>query len=81
MKKRLELLAEIQHEIWSHWMKYMFTVCKKGKDGSMVIPAEKVYLWKLQLNTPYNSLSSKERQSDRDVVAEYDIENRLDRLS
>lgn len=79
--ERLELLAEIQHEIWSHWMKYMFSVCEKGKDGSMIIPAEKVYRWKLQLSTSYNELSSKERKSDRDVVVEHDIENRLDQLS
>ena len=81
MSKRLELLAEIQHEIWSHWMKYQFTICKESGNGDLIIPAEKVGRWMRQLNTPYGELTPSEKQSDRDVVIEHDIENRLDCLS
>ena len=81
MEKRLEALARIQHEIWSHWMRYQFAVCNKGENGELIIPAEKVERWTRQMETHYNLLSEEEKQSDREVVIQHDIENRLDQLS
>lgn len=60
-----EKIAAIQHEIWVHWMTYMFSVCYKVSDGSVLIPADKVQLWKRKFCS-YSRLTEKERESDRD---------------
>jgi GT2 family glycosyltransferase len=56
---QLEKFSNIQHEIWSNWMKYLFT------------DKENVDRWKRQMETPYKDLSEKEKQLDRDVVLQY----------
>ena len=61
-----EVVADKQHEIWSHWMQYLFSVCTENKDGSVVIPADKVERWKRQINTPYEELTEREKNSDRE---------------
>lgn len=61
----VEAVADAQHEIWSHWMKYLFT-CGHNVDGNFIIPKDKVERWKRQMNTPYNELTEKEKDSDRD---------------
>jgi len=66
MNNTIELLANIQHQIWSHWMKYQFLVCQENPDGSVTIPAEKVERWKRQKNTDYLALSEAEKVSDRE---------------
>lgn len=60
-----ERLAVIQHDIWSHWMTYQFSVCRRNDDGTMTIPAEKVLRWKRQAETLYGYLPDPERESDR----------------
>ncbi|MBN2048681.1 MAG: hypothetical protein JW750_12620 [Anaerolineaceae bacterium] len=61
-----EQLADIQHAIWAHWMRYLFSVCEAQEDGSYRIPAEKAARWQRQMNTPYTELSDKEKDSDRE---------------
>jgi hypothetical protein len=70
-----EALAALQHEIWSHWMKYQFSCCHEEVDvvflrgdstGARIIPAEKVERWQRQTNQHYDMLSEKERDSDRE---------------
>ena len=61
---KLEKLAATQHEIWSHWMKYLFEVSITNRNGTVTIQADKVERWKRQMNTPYEELSSKEKESD-----------------
>lgn len=61
-----EPLADISHDIWSHWMRWMFTVGTFNEDGTWTMPAEKVERWKRQMNTPYAELSEQERESDRE---------------
>ena len=71
-KKELrEKLSYWQHEIWSYWMKYLFSLCKKNEDGNYIIPKEKVDRWKRQIDTPYNKLSKSEKNSDREQVDRY----------
>lgn len=55
--KLFEQLANIQHQIWSHWMKYQFSQCIKNEDGSLTIPSDKVEHWTRQINTDYNDLT------------------------
>ena len=59
-------IANTQHEIWSHWMRYQFSVCVDNGDGSLTIPREKVERWTRQMNTSYFDLSEKEQASDID---------------
>lgn len=60
----IEVLAAQQHEIWAHWMRYQFSVCTPNEDGSLTIPADKVYRWTRQMNTDYADLSEQEKASD-----------------
>ena len=64
MNKR-EIIANVQHQIWAHWMKYLFSICPGNPDGSVTIPAEKVERWVTQINTSYENLSNGEKESDR----------------
>jgi hypothetical protein len=60
----LEKLANLQHEIWSHWMTYLFEVSTLNEDGSVTIPADKVERWKRQMKTHYLELPINEKKSD-----------------
>ena len=61
----IEVIADEQHKIWAHWMKYLFSVCSEADDGSMLIPKEKVDRWQRQMWTPYADLTAAEQESDR----------------
>ena len=68
-----ERLAALQHEIWAHWMRYMFA---KGYyrdvelDGKVqrvwIMPEEERVRWERQMSTPNDALPEEERESDRD---------------
>lgn len=60
----LELLAAEQHEIWAHWMEYLFSVSVHNKGGSVTIPVDKVTRWAEQMKTHYVLLSRQEQKSD-----------------
>ncbi len=61
-----EELAETQHEIWSNWMEYLFSVSINNGDGTYTIPANKAERWMRQINTPYSELTENEKESDRE---------------
>lgn len=61
-----EVLASAQHEIWAHWMRYMFTQGTLHPDGSYTLPAGKVARWVGQMITHYGDLSEQEKESDRE---------------
>lgn len=63
---QLEKFAAVQHEIWSHWMKYLFSVCQKNEDGTYTIPLDQAEHWQRQMLTPYAELSEAEKESDRE---------------
>lgn len=67
----LEQLANIEHERWSHWQKYMHSKGVRQSDGSLLIPAELVEQWDRQIATPYAELSDVEKESDREQVQKY----------
>lgn len=68
-----EKLAELAHDQWSGWMKYLFSKCDSTmpmvlsalENGSLVIPAEFVERWSQQMETPYSKLTESEQESDR----------------
>lgn len=52
----LEYLAKLEHQQWSHWTEYMF---KNLTDKN-------INRWNHQIKTPYNKLTEKEKESDRE---------------
>ncbi len=63
--KLRERLAAEQHAIWSHWMRYLFSVCRLNEDGSVTIPVDKAERWQRQMSTDYSALTEREKESDR----------------
>ena len=52
----LENLAALEHEQWAHWTEYMLDNLSAGN----------ITRWREQINTPYDKLSEKEKESDRE---------------
>jgi hypothetical protein len=51
-----EALANLEHEQWAHWTKYMLAN----------LTPENIERWKRQIETPYDQLSEAEKDSDRE---------------
>lgn len=66
-----EELADIEHQRWSDWQKYLHSRCIENTDGSLNIINTDVLRWNRQIGTHYDHLSEKEKQSDRDQVDRY----------
>lgn len=63
-----ERIAEVQHGIWSHWMKYLFNQCTDvdtEDDRVVAIPPDLEKRWRRQMWTNYRDLPEHERESDR----------------
>lgn len=71
LEAAIDRLASIEHERWAHWQLYMHSQAKRQNDGSLVIPPDLVARWSRQIDTPYEALTSEERESDRDQVRRY----------
>lgn len=71
MNELYEKLADIEHQRWSHWMKYQFSLCAWLGDGSMVIPPDSVKHWLRQISVDYSDLTEQEKDSDREEVERY----------
>ena len=70
MTHRRKKLAEYAHKAWSGWMQYLFSKCSPGgqfdkETGEMVIPRWAVERWRRQMNTEYDDLPEKQKDSDR----------------
>jgi len=64
-------LAQIEHERWTHWQRYLHDKCDRLEDGSLVIPPDLVWRWEDQVEASYDQLSEQERESDREQVQRY----------
>lgn len=60
-----EELAELAHDQWARWMKYLFSKGTFNEDGTWTMPRDSVLRWQRQMKTPYSELSEKEKESDR----------------
>lgn len=68
----LETLASVEHERWAHWQRYMHSKCiPQGENDDLLIPADLVNQWEIQITTPYSALSNDEKESDREQVRKY----------
>lgn len=66
-----EKLAAIEHERWGDWQKYMHSRGKLQPNGDLFLPVQLVDQWQRQIDTPYESLSETEKESDREQVRRY----------
>lgn len=55
-KPILEKLANLEHQQWAHWTKYML-------DN---LTPDNIKRWRDQIVTPYSQLSEKEKETDRE---------------
>jgi len=76
--KEIEEFADIQHQIWSHWQKYLHSkleYTEYTKDGKLyacyVLDAGLYERWSKQIDTPYSELTEKEKESDRKIVKNF----------
>jgi len=69
--KTIELVADEAHEVWSNWMRYLFSKCSVTVNGELVIPKDLEERWARQMDTPYDNLSEKEKDSDRAIAEKY----------
>ncbi len=65
--------AEAAHDVWAHWMKYMFTQGKHHADGTWTMPADKVERWERLMSTDFPDLTDAEQVSDYEIAKEYFI--------
>ena len=65
----VEPLADLVHEQWSGWMRYLFSKCREFTNASgeqeVAIPQWAVLRWRRQMQTAYNDLPEDEKASDR----------------
>ena len=66
MGKIIEIMADVEHERWSKWQKYLHSLCVKNDDGSLTISKERVKHWEMEIATPYSELSEKLKEYDRE---------------
>ena len=64
----VEDLADIEHQRWSHWQRYLHGKGTPQPDGSLLLPEDQVSRWTRQMSTAYADLSEKEKESDREQV-------------
>lgn len=63
--------ADLEHDRWARWQKWVFECSEKLENGSVVIPPDLVERWEDQIKTPYKDLSEKEKESDRKETRNY----------
>lgn len=71
IKEFVEKGANLEHERWARWQKYMFSKCRQNKDGSLTIPTWAVSRWGTQIEIAYKDLSEEEKESDRKETRNY----------
>jgi len=66
-----EQLAALEHIRWSDWQRYVHSCCVKLTNGSLAIPGNMVERWERLMSTPYELLSERDKQQDRNEVMRY----------
>ena len=70
----IEEAAAMEHERWAKWQAYLHSKCVEHEDGKgewVCFPSDSFKRWERQINTPYEALSEKEKESDRAEVRQY----------
>lgn len=67
-----EELAKAVHNIWSHWMRHMFSQGEVNSfNGQWEMPSGSLRRWTRQMKTEYADLSESEKNSGRKIVDEF----------
>lgn len=66
-----EKLADIEHQRWADWQKYLHSKCIKDENGNLIIPAKYVGNLEYKIATLYSDLSESDKESDREQVKRY----------
>lgn len=68
----IEKWAEFEHIRWAKWQNYLHSHLTWNNDiQAWVLPHEWKDRWQMQINTPYQNLTEKEKDSDREQVRPY----------
>ena len=72
-KEFIEKGADLEHERWAKWQKYLHSFCidASGSGIKHCIPQNLYNRWKKQIKTNYKDLSEQEKESDRKEVRKY----------
>ncbi len=68
-KETREELSDYSHEAWSGWVSSIIGKYEND-DGSVTIPITKINRWKKLMKTPYDKLSTVEKDKDREEADE-----------
>ena len=71
LEAALDALAAIEHDRWAHWQLYVHSKATRNEDGSLTIPVDLVERWERQITTPFDDLTTQEKDSDREQVRRY----------
>lgn len=66
----IEEAAAMEHDRWAHWQKYCHSTGIRDSSG-IRLTIDSIERWERQINTPYNELTEKEKESDRFEVRKY----------
>ncbi len=67
----IDTLAAVEHQRWAHWQSYLHAQGEACTDGSIRLSEPQVRQWEKQIATPYEELSEREKESDREQVLRY----------
>ncbi|KKR09559.1 MAG: hypothetical protein UT43_C0017G0010 [Parcubacteria group bacterium GW2011_GWC1_39_29] len=71
VKEFVENGANLEHDRWARWQKYVHSLCVKNSDGSLTIPKERVEHWEKEIITPYSELTELVKEMDRKETRNY----------
>jgi len=66
----IEILAATMHDVWARWAKYFIESCSTNSNGQLILPANRVAIWKRQMETPYQYLTEADKERDRKIARE-----------
>lgn len=66
-----EQLADIEHQRWADWQRYVHGLCTPAAGGALTVPASLVERWERQIGTSYDDLTDAEKAADRHQVDRY----------
>ena len=76
IKEFVEKGANIEHERWARWQKYMFSKAQivlgnDDEENAIQIPIEYWKHWQKEIDTPYSDLNEETKESDRKETRNY----------
>ncbi len=71
IKEFVEKGANLEHDRWAKWQKYMHSRLQKDHRGFYWLDDGLFEHWERQIATPYSELSEAEKESDREETRNY----------